>query len=187
MSTIRIQLLKAVDITKPNASKTYQQMVVTHNDLGSGKLEGKKIFDFSTPKDVWETLKNAAPLSFFEVDRQKDAKEGKYWEWKAIRAIDGAAVATPASTASAQTVTSPTAAPASTPARVGNWETPEERNAKQVYIVRQSSITAAISYLNNFNDPSVVAVSDVLKVAAQFEAFVFGQTGVAGLDNDIPE
>jgi hypothetical protein len=72
--------------------------------------------------------------------------------------------------------------------RVGSWETPDERAKKQVYIVRQSSIGAAIDYLDKFREADAeVAVSDVLRVATQFENFVFGQTGVAGLENDFPE
>ena len=184
MSTVTIKLLGPVEVTKPNASKTYLQMVVTHQEVGKDKPDGKKIFDFSTPKEVWATLKAAQPGQYFEVDRQKDAKEGKYWEWKAIRATDGAAATTNASTATA-TVPAQTTTSAPT-ARVGNWETPEERAAKQVYIVRQSNITAALEFHKLIGVSETFGVMDVLLTAKEFENYVFGK-GVADLTNDIPE
>jgi hypothetical protein len=183
MSTVKIKLLGLVEITKPNASKQYLQMVVTHQEVGKDKPDGKKIFDFNTPKEVWNTLKTATPGQYFEVDRQKDAKEGKYWEWKAIRATDGAAAITSAPTPTATVPVSTT--PSAPTARVGNWETPEERAAKQVYIVRQSSLTAAIAYLNSVNSDTHTE-EDVIQYAKRFENYVLG-SGVAGLTNDIPE
>lgn len=178
MSTVNIRLLKTVDISKPNASKSYKQMVVTHTD---GKdTTGKKIFDFSTPKHVWDTLAAAKDGDCFTITREKDAKEGKYWEWKDIAAATGE-VAAP--TPSPTTVTAST--PAATPARVGSWETPEERGKKQVYIVRQSSINAAIETLKSTGKP--FGTDAVKNLAGQYEAYVFSD-GVAGMvDDTFPE
>lgn len=50
------------------------------------------------------------------------------------------------------------------------YETPEERAKKQVYIVRQSSITAALTYIG---DTKKVSTNDVIAIAKQFEAYVF--------------
>jgi hypothetical protein len=184
MSTIRITLLKTVDISKPNASKNYEQMVVTHQEVGKDKPDGKKIFDFTTPKEVWNTLKAAPAGSTWEVDRQKDAKEGKYWEWKAIRPADASA---PAAPVASPTISSTAPAQATAAPRVGNWETPEERSKKQVYIVRQSSISAAIEYLHKFRDDMPeVGINDVIETARRFEDYVFGR-GMADLTDDIPE
>lgn len=171
MSQVTIKLLKSVDITKPNASKSYKQMVVTHTD---GKdTTGKKIFDFSTPKHVWDTLAAAKEGDAFVITREKDAKEGKYWEWKDIGPADATAVAAPVAAAPSATV----------PAKVGNWETSDERAKKQVYIVRQSNIAQAISLHTARGDLSLVSI---LQTAKALENYVFGD-GVAGLTDDQPE
>lgn len=174
-----------VQISKPNASKNYQQMVVTHQELGKDKPDGKKIFDFTTPKEVWETLKNAPAMSYWEVDRQKDAKEGKYWEWKAIRpaSADSAPTGTQSTTATAA-VASPPSSGASAPARVGNWETPEERGKKQVYIIRQSSVSSAIEYHKAYGGE--FGLDNVIDTARIIENYVLGK-GMADLTDDIPE
>jgi hypothetical protein len=188
MSTVTITLLKTVDISKPNASKKYEQMIVTHQEHGKDKPDGKKIFDFTTPKEVWDTLKTAAAGSTWEVDRQKDAKEGKYWEWKAIRPVDpsqtATSPATPTSSGVAQAAPS-VAASGSTTARVGNWETPEERAKKQVYIIRQSSVSSAIEFLK-LQGGAAIELDDVIANARAIEKYVLG-TGIADLTDDFPE
>lgn len=56
------------------------------------------------------------------------------------------------------------------------YETPEERAKKQVYIVRQSSVNAAIALLKT--DKRVPAKEEIADTAQFFEAYVFG--------NDVP-
>lgn len=67
-----------------------------------------------------------------------------------------------------------------------NYETKEERAARQVYIIRQSSISSAIDLLKD----SKPTVEGVLNVAKQFEEYIFSEkTGVDAindLDDDIP-
>lgn len=54
-----------------------------------------------------------------------------------------------------------------------NWETSEERALRQRYIVRQSSITAALTFLGD----GAMEVKQVLDIAKQFEEFVFSKVG----------
>jgi len=57
----------------------------------------------------------------------------------------------------------------------GGWETPEERAAKQIYIVRQSSISNAIAFYGMRADHDKdVLEDDVISLAKRFEAYVFG-------------
>lgn len=172
MSTVNIKLLSPVEITKPNASKQYKQMVVTHTD---GKdTTGKKIFDFTTPKHVWDTLAAAKQGDTFLITREKNDKG--YWEWKDIG---------PAGDPPAQPDPNPKSAPSATvPAKVGNWETSDERAKKQVYIVRQSTINAAIETLKSTGKP--FGTDAVKNLAKQYEDYVFSD-GVAGLTDDQPE
>lgn len=179
--TTRIELLKPVDISKPKLDKNYLQMIVTHTDLNNGKTDGKKIMDFVTPKDVWSTLQAAKPGDKFEISREK---QNGYWQWVGIKALDAS---TPSATPQA---TSPATVARTTPAkteRVGNWETPNERAAKQVYIVRQSSLKEALTLAIHQAEGGEVTVEDVTKIAKQFENFVFGD-GIAELvSDDLPE
>jgi len=158
-------------------------MIVTHLDLNTGKPDGKKLVDIYA-KSVWPQLLAAKEGEVYEVEREKNAKG--YWEWKSVTLSAAAAT-----DAAPQTATSPTTS-AARPAnavgkateRVGSWETPEERSAKQVYIVRQSSITNAIAFLKIEGDAGT-EVKEVIAIAKQFEDYVFG--GVADLTNDQPE
>jgi len=181
MSTTRIKILQPVTVSQPDPSKSYKQMIVTHLDLSTGKPDGKKLVDIYS-KGVWGQFLAAKEGEVYEVEREKNAKG--YWEWKSVTLSAAAAT-----DAAPQTATSPTTS-AARPAnavgkateRVGSWETPEERAVRQIYIVRQSSITAALKFTENDKNQNIKSVLDV---ARQFEDYVFG--GVADLTNDQPE
>lgn len=72
-----------------------------------------------------------------------------------------------------------------------DFETKEERQQKQIYIVRQSSISSAIDLLKT--EKKVPNVFEVLDVARQFEQYVFGgkvDGGIGSVDaalvDDLP-
>lgn len=65
----------------------------------------------------------------------------------------------------------------STPTRSSTFETPEERAKKQVYIVRQSSISNAISLLTT-GAKVPPATSAVIALAKELEAYVFDSGAV---------
>jgi len=70
-------------------------------------------------------------------------------------------------------------------------ETPEERAKKQVYIVRQSSLSNAISMLasNSVVLKKGFTTQDAIETARQFEAYVFGNDPIKGLmemEDDVP-
>ena len=107
-------------------------------------------------------LGNLAPNETFTMVKEKD---GEFWKVMSITA---------GAPQQEDVTSSSTPAKGATPAAPykSTYETPEERAKKQVYIVRQSSISAAI----NFVDTKKVSVADVLSVAKQFEDYVFGAT-----------
>ncbi len=51
------------------------------------------------------------------------------------------------------------------------YETPEERAQRQVYIIRQSSLSSAIAFSATLKTP--LPLKEVLKVAEEMSAFVF--------------
>ncbi len=178
MTTITIEVLKTADITPGPTGKTYKTMVLTHTDLGTKKTDGKKMIDIYTDKTLWAVMAAAKPGDVFNIDRVKNEKG--FWEWKTATPTTAAAAAV------APVRSDPPAQASGTdkPARVGSWETPDERALKQIYIVRQSTINASIEFHKTQNEP--VDVADILKTAKAFENYVFN-TGVAGLTDDFPE
>jgi hypothetical protein len=115
-------------------------------------------------------------------------KEGQYNNWTNAVKSDGAASSVRSASTSGVT---PTTSPKST------YETPEERAKKQVYIVRQSSLSTAVDLLS-VGSKSRPDVKEVIDVASQLEAYVFGNNEVkvgadayvpaqpSDLDDDIP-
>jgi hypothetical protein len=83
-------------------------------------------------------------------------KDGEYWNWVGVAKAEGEAAPTSATKGSSGY---------KVPDR--EWETREERNARQVMIVRQSSISNAIALLPK------AEFTTILDIAGKFEAWVF--------------
>ena len=124
----------------------YNQLTVDYVDVGSGKEHTYKLMSFVN-KDAYLLLKSAKIGDTFFVVTNKNDKG--YWQWDQVsrEAVQPKANTSPRST----------------------YETPEERAQKQIYIVRQSSLTNAIALLG-----SKAKVDHVISVARQFEQYVFG-------------
>jgi hypothetical protein len=160
MSNLRIKVVAVELVTVPTAKGSYQTLDVTYRNLDFGdKVETKKIMSF-TFKEVFNTLKTSAAGDTFTISRTKNDKG--FWDWTDASAGESG-VAGQAATPTKSSVTA-----ARTP-----YETPEERAARQVYIVRQSSITNAIETLKT--DKKNPSKEEVVEVAKYYEAFVFGQ------------
>jgi hypothetical protein len=129
-----------------------------------GKTEGKKVMSF-TNEAVFNILKVAKTGDAFNVVTEKD--KNNYWQWTSVTPATGGATAPTTATAAYPASDKAIPTPRST------YETPEERAKKQVYIVRQSSISSALEYSKSVK--ALKTVEDVIKVAQQFEAFVFGE------------
>jgi hypothetical protein len=174
--------ITVIDVGAPNThaaknGRSYQSMEVTYKNE-QGQTQSKKLMSFSNP-EVFKQAKEWQKGDSVNVNMTKD--DAGYWQWVSI----GEAGSAPSTPPQAFTGSKPAQG-----ARVtgSNYETPEERAKKQVYIVRQSSISSAIDLLkSNGND---VKVENVLSVAKQLEDYVFGkETGVQGIiamQDDIP-
>lgn len=127
-----------------------------------GKPDAKKIVSFDKDsKTAYTILTAAQPGDFFDV---KSEKVGQFWKWTDA-ATAGKNVGAGSAVASTGTASKSFAAPRS------NYETPEERAKRQVYIVRQSSISSAVELLK---DPKKTPAADeVIAIAKEFEAYVF--------------
>ncbi len=126
-----------------------------------GKIEGKKVVSFGPSKDVFKVVSEAQQGDKFSV---KSEKVGDFWNWTAIEAAgkaDGAVSQSSGGRASTGNTTARS-----------NYETPEERAKRQVYIVRQSQLTNAVEFLQATKGKAFNQ-NDVLEVAAEFVDFVF--------------
>jgi hypothetical protein len=108
---------------------------------------------------VFNHIKDLTKGDQVNVTTTKD--DNGYWQWTNIGGD----------------ATAPVQAQASAPSTGGrvtgsNYETKEERAARQVYIVRQSSISAAIGALTVGAKSSPTSES-IIALAKQFESYVF--------------
>ena len=174
---MQIQILSTSVTSKLNKSnKTYQELEVAFKNLSfNGKVEAKKLFDFGAQADSFKALATAKGADVYEVDVVKNT--AGYNDWVKVTKGSVQNASAPAST------TSTTSGASTAPAK-GGWETPEERAKKQIYIVRQSSISAAVNALS-VGVKSPPKSDEVIAYARDLEAFVFEadrQANVASRD-----
>lgn len=159
--------------------KKYKQVEVAYKS-DKGETKGKKLMDFSV-KNGLKILLNAKAGDMLEVT---PVKNGEYWNWETI-AVAGDSPAAPASSSGGSKPTTYAGR---------DFETKEERAARQVMIVRQSSISSAVSLLKT--EKNVPSIDDILKAAKAFEEFVMGTTiitkpadvevSIGDMEDDIP-
>lgn len=131
--------IQIIDVGTPNTvagknGRSYQTMEVTYKD-DSGKVGSKKLMSFSNP-GVFKTISTLNKGDAVNVTTEKD--QNGYWQWTAINQGGAAPMQ--------QTQSAGSSAPA-TRVTGSNYETKEERAARQELIVRQSSLSAAVSIL----------------------------------------
>jgi hypothetical protein len=173
-----ISVIQVEVTSKPTASGgKYEQAEVTYKDMASSKVDSKKLMSFVFP-EVFATFKAAKAGDSFCVSTEKNEKSG-YWDWVGVSTnIQGN-----------QEKPSPSQGGVSTPNK-SNYETPEERAKKQVYIVKQFSLSGAISMLS-VGAKAPPSKEAVLALAQEFVDFVFDttsktNTGFDDMDDDIP-
>lgn len=161
--------MKIVLVSNPveeNRGK-YKQLTLSYET--DGKTQERKLVSFNH-KEVYNLLSKASSGDAFNITLKKG---DKYWEW--IEAVP----------MGKEEVSASAGMPAKGKTSSGNWETSEERAAKQIYIVRQSSIANAVAFLSKTTEATC---DDVLEVAKKFEAYVFSKDSVPADDQvDPPE
>lgn len=179
MPNITIQVLTTSNETKPTAKGSYNMLEVVYKNLTfQGKVEPKKLASFGASVGAYTTLVEAKQGDVYEVEYSKNAAGFNDWT-KVTKNLNGAttAPASGLSDGSPQSVrsTAINVSPKST------YETPEERAKKQIYIVRQSSISNAIESLTP-GSKAALDPSKVIEVAKTFEDYVFGSGTVTPND-----
>lgn len=171
-------IVTLIDVGTPQSVKTargsYQSLEVSYKNE-QGQVQGKKLMSFANPS-VFKDIQTFAKDDRVEIEAYKD--DNGYWQWRNVKKEGDGSSSKSSST---------------TRVTGSNYETKEERAARQKYIVRQSSISSAVQLLTAGD--KTATVEDVLSVAKQLENYVFGEnpstgdtsnTSVADLTDDIP-
>ena len=169
--TFKIRIKEVNVETVKNGKNSYGKAEVIYDFQGNTRSQ--KILSFANPS-IFAKVQQLKPAQEVVVTVTKNDKG--FNEWASLEASSDApaAVAEPA-----KRVTS-------------TYETAEERKIKQLYIIKQSSISNALTYLKDTakeNDTSY-SVSDVLDTAQAFVDFVYGNNDpltLESMSSDIPE
>lgn len=153
--------------TVQKGRNNYEKAVVKYNK--DGKPLTQTLVSFSNPA-VFKAVKELTAGDIVDVTV---TKEGDYYQWASVTKTSKAAAASSGSTnATGGRVTG------------SNYETREERQARQVLIVRQSCLAQAVEF-------SKVAYTDgltktaVLDIANDFVDWVFQQPDLFDQPNDL--
>ena len=158
----KITVLKS-EVTKNPKGYSIAEIAYKTDD---GKAKGMKVLDYAQ-KDVFAVVKDAKPGDVLDADFEKNTKG--FWAFKTV-----------SNTGFKETVVVPATPNSTAPSMTrGDWETSEERAAKQVMIVRQSSISNAIASLE-LNKQTKATTMDIIEIAQEFEDYVLGTTQSTG-------
>jgi hypothetical protein len=167
-----IEVVDVVREDKPssNGKGTYGVLTVTYRS--NGKIAEKKLMSFTNPT-VFKHFEKATKGDQIDVTSVKNDKTG-YWDWTAIGTGEASTASTTQGTA--------------TPTRVtgSNYETKEERAAKQKYIVKQSSLSAAVALLT-VGAKTPPSAKDVIALADEFVNYVFDNTEAEALGDTLTD
>jgi hypothetical protein len=155
--------IAVIDVGTPNThaaknGRSYQSLEVTYKGA-DGRVANKKLMSFSNP-DVFKAAGSWTKGDEVNIISEKDANG--YWQWTGIGDAGEAVPSTPK--ASGGTTQG---------ARVtgSNYETPDERAARQKLIVRQSSLSNAVSILSV--GAKTLVKADVLTLASELADWVY--------------
>lgn len=159
-------LIKVISIESDYAvtkkGDSYKVVTVVYKNR-DGKVESKKLMPFGDTKKTAEILGEATAGQIYEVDTKKN--DAGFWDWLNPRVSSGDM------SASASGAAQPASRGASSP-EPSRFESAEERAKKQVYIVRQSSLSNAVETLA-VGSKTALDPQKVIEVARLYEAYVF--------------
>jgi hypothetical protein len=178
---MRVKILDVSVETVSTGKKPYKKATVAY--MSEGQARTQSVIDFANP-DVFKKLSQYVGK---EADVTVTKNAGGYNQW--------AAIADASNDAPAASSIPTSSTPAATNRVTGsNYETPAERAVKQVYIVKQSSLSAAVALAASNKEKK--SKEEIVADAQFFVDFVFdnkpketGATVGSGFDDmadDIP-
>ena len=159
--------VNVVDVSNLNThtaknGRQYQSVEVMYKN-DQGQAQNKKLMSFANPA-VFKAAQEWQKGDVIHVSTEKDANG--YWQWTAVGGADDTTDTGGSSAPAAQG----NAAKPATRVSGSNYETKEERAARQVMIVRQSSLSNAVATLGI--EGSKATANDVITLAKLYEQFV---------------
>jgi hypothetical protein len=159
--------VNVVDVSNLNThtaknGREYQSVEIMYKN-DQGQAQSKKLMSFANPA-VFKAAQEWQKGDVVHVSTEKDTNG--YWQWTAVGGADDT---TDTGDSSAPTTQGNAAKPA-TRVSGSNYETKEERAARQVMIVRQSSLSNAVATLGI--EGSKATANDVITLAKLYEQFV---------------
>ena len=161
--------IKDIAIEKINKGKNNWETATVSYDF-QGNFRQQKIVSFSNPA-VFAELKKLSAGDQVEVTVTKN--DQGFNQWATLTKPSGEPQKAPG-------------APATGKVTGSNYETREERAARQVLIVKQSSLAQAIAYLTATDKDGVFGVNNVLDIAQQFSDWVFDKGDLFDEPNEFP-
>lgn len=119
-----------------------------------GKTKGMTIFGFGDQAEIAAVAEELKEGDVCDVEFEKNDKG--FWQFRNLTKVE---------VKEGQVVEKPVSR--------GNWETSEERAARQVMIVRQSSLSTAVALFDV--NKTKASPQDVVNVARLFEEYVFSK------------
>lgn len=158
---IVIQEVKIEEVR--NGKNKYDKAEVVYSSNGQNRTQ--KIMSFSNPA-IFAQVRKMVSGETYDVEVVKN--DAGFNQWAKIVATSGEAAP----------VAEGKPAPAGRTS-VSTYETAEERRIKQMYIIKQSSISSAIEFSKHPQFAGAnVTVEDLLVTAQQFVDFVYGNDEV---------
>ena len=164
-----------VEITKAGGNGVYQGARFTYRG-SDGKVAERNFHNnvFKYNAALKTQLSNLVPNTKFIMNMEKP-EGNKYWEVKSVVPDDG--------TFKAAVENQPVK---SVPSPKNTYETPEERAKKQIYIVRQSSVSSAVEFLATTKGKTFT-IDEVIDVAKKIESYVLTLGAFDDMQDDIPQ
>lgn len=174
---MQIEVIQVTKTTKQGKT-AYIMLEVAYKQLNgtyAGKLASKKIMSFVQPDNVYKALADAKSGDVFNIKSHKNMETG-FIDWDDAEAV-----------APGNAIPVPQQEQKSMPASKSTYETPEERAKKQVYIVKQSSVTAALKFAELCDEKP--DIEGILNVAQTITDWVFASPSAPANvvpDDDVP-
>lgn len=165
------------------AKTAYVLLEVTYKQLGgayAGKVASKKLISFSQPDGAYKALADAKPGEVYTITSKKNMESG-FIDWldaKQEAPNTGEQSYTPnQETSKTMTVAKST------------YETPAERAKKQIYIIKQSSLSTALELAKLNNPKGGLSVLELTNVAQSLVDWVVASPAAPATEtlSDIPD
>lgn len=150
-----------VSIPKVNGGSYQGSRLMYRDDSGALKEQNFTNQTLKFNPAIKNQLNQLAPNASFTMVKEK---EGEFWNVKGIY-TEGNVPSQSVSPNTTKAPITPSASPKS------NYETPEERAQKQVYIIRQSAVNYAV---NASTLLKLKSKEEIVSLAKFFEAYVLG-------------